>query len=661
MCAWNLLWPLLLVSGVTAEPTILVKEGRPNAIVVVPQKPTKLIQSAAEELVEHVEQMSGARLPVKPESSLTDAEKNGPLVAVGPTELARQSGLHVEDLPPEGYLVRSYGDRLFLLGRDDAGRRAATQGTLDAVIAFLEEDLGVRWLWPGPLGTVVPRRSTVALPPLDRKFQPPLGRRKIRNSIANVKFVEGMGRVPTDPAQHKRMIEESGKWLQRMRMGSRLEISAGHAFTDWYQKYYQDHPDYFALHLTGTRAWGGPGLGDLKYVKLCVSNPAVLAQWIEDVKAALAKDPARQCFSASPNDGYYTGHCTCDRCRAWDVSDAADRYTYLDVNEKGPAAYDYVSLSDRYTRFYNLCAEALAKAAPGKFVDGYAYGTWRSVPVREKVHENVIIGFVGLVYFDEKRRQDDLRYWNGWTKLAKRLYLRPNLLHDGDAFPAVYAHKLAADFRHCFDTGMIATDFDSLVHHWATQGLNYYVLAKLLWDPHADVDRMIDDYCAAGFGKAAAPVKQYFLALEQLTDRIATGFSDTTELVAGESKKPGKRVYFHDVAPRWYTLETLAALAGHLDAAERAAAGDDQVVSRLRFLRAGLRYAELRSQALRLRESLSKLSADSPQRAAAKKTSQEAFEALKTYYRQQAATWVIAPQLVRMLSAEMPIAPAGKK
>ena len=37
-------------------------------------------------------------------------------------------------------------------------------GTLLGVYEVLEDYLGVRWLWPGDLGTYVPRRNTIVIP-----------------------------------------------------------------------------------------------------------------------------------------------------------------------------------------------------------------------------------------------------------------------------------------------------------------------------------------------------------------------------------------------------------------------------------------------------------------------------------------------------------------
>jgi len=637
----------------------LVENGAPKSLVVIPEDPSEQARVAANDFLWHIEKLSGARLPLKTEAELTQADRNGALVAIGATRLAKEAGIDVSKLPPEGYVVRSAANRLFLLGRQDVlpATKKELRGTYYAVSSFLERDLGVRWLWPGELGTVVPERKTLPVPAIDRTGQPKLAQRKIRNALTNRKFIEGMKYVPTDPAQRQRMIGESDAWLRRMGVGTRVQIHAGHAFTRWYERYGEEHPDYFALHLNGSREW--KNLGKPKNVKICVSNPAVVEQWIANAKELLKRNPSRQSFSASANDGYYTGHCTCDRCRSWDEPGAPDTYTFYDVTAQGRTTYRYVSLTDRYLRFYNRLAEALQKAAPGKFVGGYAYGTWRALPLREKVHPNVIVGFVGLGYFDEERREKDLAYWDGWSQLAERLYLRPNLLHGGNGLPAVYVHKLAHDLRRCFDSGMFATDFDSLAHHWATQGLNYYVLAKLLADPRADVDRIVDEYCRVGFGAAADHVKGYFAQLEKLTDRIAREFPEVSKRLTRELELK-KRVRWYHMAPTWYTTETLEALEVKLDAAERLAE-DEAARARVRFLRDGLLFAKLRAEALSAWLAMLRMPRDDRSAIrAARKSVIEKSEPLKSYYRHHATTWVICPQLVRMISLERPVRPRKK-
>ena len=90
-----------------------------------------------------------------------------------------------------------------------------------------------------------------------------------------------------------------------------------------------------------------------------------------------------------------------------------------------------------------------------------------------------------------------------------------------DGMPLLYVHKFGKDFRYLGDHGMMGTDFDACCHNWATQGLNYYVVARLHWNPEQDVNAIVDDYCQAGFGPAARSVRRYFDGLEALMDKAA--------------------------------------------------------------------------------------------------------------------------------------------
>ena len=120
------------------------------------------------------------------------------------------------------------------------------------------------------------------------------------------------------------------------------------------------------------------------------------------------------------------------------------------------------------------------------------------------------------------------------------------------AMPEVYVRRLGEDMRlFAEDDRMMFVDFDCNYQHWATNGLNYYVAAKLVEVLRADVDAIVDEYCTAGFGPAAPTVRRYFDELERITDAVAAG-----------RRRPTPQ----DVA-RHYSDETLARLRGILDQA----------------------------------------------------------------------------------------------
>ena len=78
-------------------------------------------------------------------------------IYVGATKAATAAGLPVGRLADEEYVVKTVGNGLYLLGGDADTtyaeamevRKIAMRGTLYAVYDFLENEMGVKWLWPG--------------------------------------------------------------------------------------------------------------------------------------------------------------------------------------------------------------------------------------------------------------------------------------------------------------------------------------------------------------------------------------------------------------------------------------------------------------------------------------------------------------------------------
>jgi hypothetical protein len=154
----------------------------------------------------------------------------------------------------------------------------------------------------------------------------------------------------------------------------------------------------------------------------------------------------------------------------------------------------------------------------------------------------------------------------------------------------VFAHKLGQDIKHAYQTGMIGTDFDSLQHDWASRGLNYYVLAKLLWDPSQNVDSLIKDYCDKGFGTASPDIQKYFSLLETLTDEVAQNAADNSR--TEDAINPNSVRGMLSLVVKTYTPEKLATLQSILNDAKKQATDDSAVLNRIHFLEQGLHYAE---------------------------------------------------------------------
>ena len=165
-------------------------------------------------------------------------------------------------------------------------------------------------------------------------------------------------------------------------------MAGGHGFSDWWDRFHETHPDIFALQPDGTRS-GFPDPPDGQDVRV---EPGGLGAWLADVEEQLEQNPTRTVFNASPNDGWASGHCICENCRAWDHPDGEPRlFHWSELRE------EYVALSDRDVTFANrLGAPAARSDIPDKdyYVLMLSYGHSRPAPIKARPADNVIISSV---------------------------------------------------------------------------------------------------------------------------------------------------------------------------------------------------------------------------------------------------------------------------
>ena len=147
---------------------VLVRDGKPEATIVVAQEPVHAATFAAQELRYHVSKITGALLPLASDH----AEVRGPRILVGESAATLALGLRGGDFSQQEYLIRFLPDTLVLMGRDGPepttynvalhgdvkwtrgrfGSALAFNGT-DAVVTFedceFSDDQGTleAWVW----------------------------------------------------------------------------------------------------------------------------------------------------------------------------------------------------------------------------------------------------------------------------------------------------------------------------------------------------------------------------------------------------------------------------------------------------------------------------------------------------------------------------------
>lgn len=468
--------------------------------IVLPASATPCERFAAEELEKFI---AAAALP---DSSAAQAEYH--LGRTGEWQ-ARFASFPLGKLEPDGFAVKSEGNKLFIFGARD-------RGTLYGVYDFAEKVLGVRFVARDY--TYIPPAHAASAAGLDYVSVPDIPLRSYRC----LQIVE-------DPlfAARMRMVVTFGKEEQRYGGGILRDMyEVGHNTLSLIppEKYFAEHPEFFSVRdgKPVDLCWSNGVTEDGRIDGgLAVSVPKLLAA---AVIAQCEKNPELKFFTIAQEDSL-GDFCSCPVCRA-----RTEKYGAPSAN-------------------ILLCLGAVAEAvdewaqARGREVNivTYAYNNTERPPVfkDEKgvlhaaegifCHKNLYIKLcmsnADYAHSFATARQGgsymhDLSYsevFEGWKLLTDHF-----MFYDyGTNFYEVlwfYPNRkvLAENYR--FYKKMGAAYVETECEHDYTAGfqpdLKCYVASKLLWNVNADADALMREFCRLYYGSAADAVLETIGILE---------------------------------------------------------------------------------------------------------------------------------------------------
>ena len=194
--------PLILACSIGEKRLVIVENGKERSVILIADSASKPVRRAARELQEHVQKATGAQLQIRQVSERDQLPEGICQILIGPSILTDKLGLYIDDLEPEQFRIHSDDQHLVFLGHDIEN----SPSTMWAVCDFLDWKLGVRWLWPGEIGTHIPKQESIILKePIDITDGPELLKRRLWYH----KFF-----------QHSNYNTDARTWLLRHRMGS---------------------------------------------------------------------------------------------------------------------------------------------------------------------------------------------------------------------------------------------------------------------------------------------------------------------------------------------------------------------------------------------------------------------------------------------------------
>lgn len=479
------------------EPLDIVSSGVGMTAIIYPDGGDP---AAAEELQYHIEQATGAVLSLHQEAGAPGGFDG--LIYVGNCDTTAAAGIDGSALGANGYVIRNVGPDLFLAGDDSAGpifgdlhTNDTRVGTLLAVYRFIEDNLDVQWLWPGPSGEIIPTRTDLVAANINITDKPTLMHTRMRDwgvtgSWGWGSYGNGSHDGWSSGSARDTFLENQSRWMRRHGFCQGIDLDYGHSYVTWWDTYGVSNPEYFNELPDGTRRpdpywWNAPSL-----IAMCMAQPALHDKIVTDWIAG----GANSWINVWKND---TGSkCVCDLCMAWDVepNDFEATYGYPWANRLTEATARFNAqirgwesalgpMSDRYAKFIlAIQQEAASRGYPDVITIGGAYANRTQRPIETPLNDRVRLGMVtgGGFPWPESTQQASRDLWSDWTDWAGvQAYLRPNYLYYCHNMPTFTAHRMGSDFLHHLRRGMFGTDFDSLVGQFSTQAPTMYVMARM--------------------------------------------------------------------------------------------------------------------------------------------------------------------------------------
>lgn len=483
---------------------ILFEHGSTKYHIAVGPAASESEKWAAGELQHWLAEVGGASFPI---DTKRDPPEGSKAIFVGWNDHA-QALLGPDVQAPkdedESFTYRSVGPTMVIWG----GRQ---RGTMYGVMSFLERELGVRFYTPTV--TVVPKKARFSFTYLNHSERPGV---RVRNDFYYEAF------EPVWAARNR----VNGAMSYRVQPGGLECYWAVHTFYPLMppEEFFQAHPEYYSL-VDGKRT--------ADRAQLCLTNPDVLRIITERIRQKMRDLPEYLIYDVSQND--WSNPCECPGCQT-----VVDR----EGSQSGPII-----------QFVNQVADNVKAEFPDKFIGTLAYSYTRKPPKTLRPRDNVVVRFCSIeccfahdftACAENRTFVEDMI---GWAAIAPHIYIWDYVVNFSHyLLPYPNFRVLQPNIRFFRDHKAIGimeqAAYQSRGGEFAE--LRAYLLAKLLWNPQADVSSIIDDFMYGYYGRAGQYVRAYFDLLHgQLTPdtHIHLGLQHDDKLFSDEFVRQAEALF----------------------------------------------------------------------------------------------------------------------
>jgi len=550
----------LFCAILSAGERVIIENGKSDYQIVIPDTTDDMqrVEKAADCLKKYLQEVSGVALPIVREAE----HKEGPAFYLGATNKAKESGIDVAGLTGWMYCKKVIGPDIFLLGLDKSagikgnlefhdreylGQLVGTcmdvkdrtykgwYGTYKAVLSFLDDEIGVRFLMPGENGQYVPRLDKVAV---DDSL----------NFYGKSLFEYSNGRNYGD--------KETSIALDHVDIPN-FKSYGGHSTPVAIPQHIfaESHPEYFILKDGKRQPYYGPAGGG----HICPTNPDVKELMLKEIKRQ--HDAGYTWVQIGPTDGQVP--CECESCRQVANGDPRERQWLL----------------------YRSLAEESLKRWPDLKLVLLAYGlTYLPPKTFDEFPPNVILEHcVGGDYAEYFKK------WERFRNVPKTSYVYFFGCYGSAVLTPQRSPKyVARELRVLADSNVMSIWKCGWCESLGLEAPVSYVFSKLLEDPCQAPEALADEFYRGAYGNSYAPMKRFFDAMHNALD-MTNGHAAVNDVERFPRNTEQTMMYI-------YRPSLIELMERELQLAEKIANPDPKVRARLALVREEFDFLASRSR-----------------------------------------------------------------
>lgn len=459
-----------------SEKMTLISGGESQYVIVKGANASPSENTAALKLQAYLKQISGVELSIITDASAIPTSKE---IIVGKTN--REGAGYTVDrtaLGDDGFIIKTVGQNIIIAGGE-------LRGTLYGVFDFFQKFLGCKWL--SSTAIIIPENSTVAVPAAINVCEIPAFVFRAPTVVYN------MTSINADYALANK-INGLVHSINSPEYGGMIANYPGHTAANIVPPdvYFAEYPEYYALTETGERITDNP----------CLSNENVIQIYIEYAKKQIQANPNLISITMGLNDSDVT--CHCDACEAIYTAEGANAGTLI--------------------RLLNRVCEAIRPLNPNVKLLTFAYAGTVEAP-KIVCDENIIIYYcpIGMCYAhplqecDYDISKDTCRQLVEWGKVTNNIYIfEYPMNYSEQALPYAKYDAVQKNIKFYYEnhaSGLFNCAVSNCDPNFFV--LDNYIYAKLLWDPYADLEKIMIEFMTDYFGDGWQYVREYLRMISE--------------------------------------------------------------------------------------------------------------------------------------------------